>query len=87
MSEVDFHGNYEIFKDGVSINDIEQGELGDCYYLSALSVLSSKLTRERFIFVNSEQEWKECGALCIKFFDGGKEDIVIIDDYLPMVND
>jgi hypothetical protein len=85
MSEENFHqGSYEIFMDGVSVNDVEQGELGDCYYLSALSCLDGKRTRERFVFLSSEEEWKECGAICIRFFDGGKEDIVIIDDYLPL---
>jgi hypothetical protein len=58
MSECDFQDNYSVFKDGVSLQDVEQGELGDCYYLSALAVLNSHLTRDRFVFLNSEEEWK-----------------------------
>jgi hypothetical protein len=27
-----------------------------------------------------------CGAFCIKFYDGAREDIVIIDDFMPLVN-
>mgnify|MGYP002630338793 CR=1 FL=1 len=85
MSENDYHGGpYEVFKDGVSVADVQQGQLGDCYYLSALAVLQSKLTRERFVFLNSEDEWKACGAFCISFYDGGREDIVIVSDHLPL---
>ena len=60
--------------------------LGDCYYLSALAVLGNHLTKDRFMFVNDEDEWLRCGAFCIKFFNNGKEDIVIIDDQFPVVN-
>jgi len=35
-----FDGNFELFKDGVSVQDIRQGQLGDCYYLSAMSVMN-----------------------------------------------
>ena len=77
---------YKLFADGVSVNDIRQGALGDCYFLSAMTVLGSQLTRERFVFINSEEELRECGAFCVSFFDDGKENIIIIDDYLPQVN-
>lgn len=35
------------------------------------------------MFLHDENEWLQCGAFCIKFFNNGKEDIVIIDDYFP----
>lgn len=35
------------------------------------------------MFLHDEHEWLQCGAFCIKFFNNGKEDLVIIDDYLP----
>jgi len=69
------------------VNDIRQGQLGDCYYLSAMSCLSGQQTRDRFVTLESEEEWKQCGAFCISFFDGGKEDIVIVDDKLPLYGD
>jgi hypothetical protein len=31
-----------VFTDGVDPNDIEQGALGDCYYLAILSALAEK---------------------------------------------
>jgi len=58
--------------------------MGDCYFLSAIAVLGSAMTRDKFVTLESEDEFKTCGAFCIKFYDGGKEDYVIIDDFIPM---
>lgn len=38
-----------LFKDGASHEDITQGALGDCYLLSALSVLGNDKTVELFV--------------------------------------
>jgi len=46
--------------------------------------MGNKFTREKFVFMNTEDEWKKTGAYCIRFFDDGKETFVIIDDKLPM---
>lgn len=73
-------GPFTIFKDGVANTDVHQQELGDCYYISALAVLNYEDVRDKFIF-ESEAEFMQCGAFCIKFYNNGKEDIVIIDDY------
>lgn len=68
--------------------DVRQGALGDCYFLSAIAVLGSAQTREKFIFIDGPDEWYECGAFCVKFYDGGKENIVIIDDaFLRLYDD
>lgn len=74
-----------MFKDGVDVNDIDQGALGDCYYLSALGVLGSRLTRDLFFTIENADEWREVGAICVRFFVDGKPDYVIIDDYLPLL--
>ena len=69
-----------LFKDGVDVNDISQGALGDCYYLSALGVLGSRGTRDCFFFIENADEWREIGAICVRFYIDGKPDYVIIDD-------
>jgi hypothetical protein len=61
--------SHVVFKDGVDSNDVQQGSLGDCYFLSAMAVLGSKLTREKFIFLNTDDEFMTCGAFCIKFYE------------------
>jgi len=73
--------NYQVFEDGISPDDIIQGSIGDCYFLSAVGSLTKFshyidrlfLTKERtkehlygvFIYINAS--WK----------------LVIIDDFLP----
>lgn len=72
MSEHTVEGSgFKLFEDGVDILDIKQGALGDCYYLSALGVLGSQLTRDRFIWISTDDEWENCGAICIKFYSKG----------------
>lgn len=31
-----------------------------------------------------ENEWKQTGAVCIEFWDQGKPDYVVVDDFLPI---
>jgi len=50
-------------------------------------VLGNKFTRDKFIFINNEEEWKQTGAFCVRFYDDGKESIVVVDDLIPMRND
>ena len=78
--------SHVVFLDGADASDLNQGMLGDCYFLSALAVLGTKVTREKFIFLNTDEEFMQCGAFCIKFYLNGIEDIVIIDDLYPMIN-
>ena len=76
-------GGKELFKDGIDASDIKQGTCGDCYLLSAFSCLGNNFTRDKFVFIESEQEWKKTGAFCVRFYDDGKESIVIVDDLIP----
>lgn len=77
--------NTPLYHDGVDVNDITQGALGDCYYLSALGVLGNRGTRDCFFSIENPEEWRELGALCVRFYIDGKPDYVIIDDKLPMM--
>lgn len=79
--------NFKVFVDGVDATDIKQGTCGDCYLLSAFAVMGNKFTREKFVFLNNEEEWKKSGAFCVRFFDDGKESFVIIDDKLPIMDE
>ena len=65
--------------------DVKQGALGDCYYLSAISVLGDKFVKECLVTAPEEAG---CGAFCVKFFKSGEEEeYVIIDSNFPISND
>ncbi len=45
-----------LFKDKINHLDVVQGALGDCYFLSAISVLGDKFVKK--IIISSEEEWR-----------------------------
>ena len=58
MSEHKMKGKKcELFVDGVDIKDIDQGALGDCYFLSAIGVLGPQAIKLMFYVVNDIEEW------------------------------
>jgi len=62
--------------------DVKQGRLGDCYFLSALSVLGEKYLKECLCTYPDEIG---CGAYCVRFFNDQKEaEFVLVDDYFPV---
>ena len=71
-----------IFEDGVEPNDINQGQLGDCYYLATLSSLAEFEDRVQAMFVTKEVN--AAGIYLMKLFINGNETPVVVDDYLPV---
>ena len=86
-----------LFRDGASHEDITQGTLGDCYLLSALSVLGNDRTVELFAcqadgIPSSEKtddphHWKKTGCFMLKFSKDGNFQYIIVDDWIPMCNE
>ncbi len=70
-----------IFEDGIEPNDINQGQLGDCYFLAALSSLAEFPERVQQLFVTKTVN--KAGIYLMRFFLNGQETPVIVDDYLP----
>lgn len=50
----DDEGDLNVFQDDVTPSDIKQGALGDCYFLSSLSVIAEKSDRIKRMFLVSE---------------------------------
>lgn len=62
-------------------NDIDQGALGNCYYLATLSSLAEFEDRVKAMFVTKEVN--EAGIYLMKFFINGREQEVVVDEHLP----
>lgn len=75
-----------LYSDGVSHRDVQQGALGDCYFLSAISVLGGPNVKD-IILDQDNDEWRKTGCFMLRFFKDGQPETVIIDDYLPVRDD
>uniref|UniRef100_T1IN91 Calpain catalytic domain-containing protein n=1 Tax=Strigamia maritima TaxID=126957 RepID=T1IN91_STRMM len=82
-----------LFVDGISSLDASQGQLGNCWFIAACSVLAQEKELWNKVIPNhEEQEWdsehpeKYCGIFCFRFWRFGKWMDVVIDDYLPTIN-
>ena len=78
--------NYEIFHEGASFDDIIQGSLGDCYFLSVLGSLCiyPKLIEKLFFSKNlTKSKNHQYG---IYFYINGIWKLILIDDYFPARN-
>ena len=71
-----------IFEDGVEPNDINQGQLGDCYFLAALSSLAEFPDRVKEMFVT--KTINKAGIYMVRLFLNGNETLVTVDDHLPV---
>ena len=71
----------KIFDDKITIKEIRQGELGDCYFLSSLAALSTLpyLIREKFRLTKPNKY----GYLEVILFIDGEWQIIFIDDFFP----
>lgn len=75
----------EIFFGQIEPTDIKQGALGNCYFLSAISVLTEYPDRVRKMFVS--QKMNKQGVFGIKMYKNGERQTVIIDDSIPCDSD
>ena len=73
--------NYKVFSEGCSADDILQGSIGDCYFLSAIGSLCRfpKLI-DRLFYIKEKTKQHEYG---IYIFINGLWELVLIDDYFP----
>ncbi len=77
----DIKSDMKIFNDKITIKEIRQGELGDCYFLSSLAALSTLpyLIREKFRLTKPNK----FGYLEVILFIDGEWQIIFIDDFFP----
>uniref|UniRef100_A0AC34RFW6 Calpain catalytic domain-containing protein n=1 Tax=Panagrolaimus sp. JU765 TaxID=591449 RepID=A0AC34RFW6_9BILA len=78
----------KLFVEGASPNDVTQGILGNCWFVSACSALTHNLALlEQVIPDADDQEWDPknsyCGIFRFRFWRFGKWVEIVIDDLLP----
>jgi len=81
--------NIAVIKDGAHPEEVCQGGLGDCWMISALSILALKPERIERLIVNTRDETHNVsasrhGVYCVRICKNGYWQNVYIDDYLPM---
>lgn len=73
---------YSIFKDKIDPQDINQGMLGNCYYLSAISSIAEHSDRIKKLFLS--RNVNDFGVYCVALCLNGMWEEVIIDDQFPV---
>lgn len=77
--------NPEVFAQGLGSNDIGQGQLGDCWFLSALSVVAySKPELLKNLIHENCRTYREDGLYVVRFYKMGYHNIVHVDDKFPV---
>jgi len=71
-----------VFLPPIDANDIRQGSLGNCWFMSACSVLTQKPEALMGVFVT--KEYNEQGVYGLRFFKNGQVANVTVDDWLPV---
>ena len=83
IDEIENYDNYEVFVEGATIDDIKQGDINDCYFLSAIGSLCNY--PDFFDKLFHIKEKSEEHAYGIYLYLNGKWKLVLIDDYFPYV--
>ena len=73
--------NYQVFFDGIVNDDIIQGNLGDCYFLSAICALCKFPKLVEKLFYIKEKCVEHCYGCYYRL--SGVWKLVLIDDYFP----
>ncbi|MFM7850742.1 MAG: C2 family cysteine protease [Flammeovirgaceae bacterium] len=72
----------KVFSTGITPNDIKQGGLGNCYYLSVLSAMAEFPERIEACFHTKEPN--SAGIYLMFLYVNGAVTPVIVDDYVPV---
>jgi hypothetical protein len=68
-----------LFQNGISYEDIDQGGVGDCYFLSGLAATAFRSPSTiSSMFINNGDN-----TYTVRFFNNGVVDYVTVDNYLP----
>ena len=71
---------------GISVKDIEQGWLGDCWFLAAATALAEVPGRIERMFLNNKNEASPNGIYGVNLYTLGVPHTVLVDDWLPLMS-
>jgi len=80
----DIKSSWTVIRDNFDPTDIEQGELGDCWFLSALAVLSENPVLLEHLLLT--KKYNATGAYQLMFCKSGHWTTVTIDDHFPITD-
>lgn len=73
--------NPVLFADGADPLDINQGAIGDCWYMSALSVMTQR--QKELLDLFESKEHSAAGVFSVNFYKNGERINVLIDSHFP----
>ena len=77
----EFMRNPKLFDDGIDPNDINQGALGNCWFLASIASVAENPALIKRIFIT--QEYNEQGIYQLRICKNGEWVKVTVDDYIP----
>lgn len=80
--------NPEVIYNGMGAEDISQGDVGDCWFLSAMSVVAYNRPDliEKLLHEDS-RKFREDGLYILRFYKMGYQRLIIVDDRFPVNRD
>ena len=76
--------DYQVFYEGITFNDVIQGGLGNCYFLSAICALTKYSNAIEDLFYIKEKSKEHCYGIYLRI--NGKWKLILLDDYIPCDN-
>eukprot|EP01022_Parablepharisma_sp_SALTPOND_P026586 TRINITY_DN64445_c0_g1_i1.p1 TRINITY_DN64445_c0_g1~~TRINITY_DN64445_c0_g1_i1.p1 ORF type:complete len:1204 (-),score=5.94 TRINITY_DN64445_c0_g1_i1:53-3520(-) len=75
---------FEVFE-GIDINDIQQGALGDCYFLCSIAAVAEFPDRIMNLFLTKSSN--DAGCYALTCYVMGQPRTIVLDDYFPYDNE
>ena len=70
---------------GIRPGDVDQGQIGDCWFISAASALAEDYERLERVFLNTEAS-TSVGIYALNFYALGVPITITIDDLVPVID-
>ena len=80
----EIHPEAKLVIGGLSANDVVQGDLGDCWLLSAFSLVAANKSLFKKLF---KQVDEDAGKYTVRFYLDKKWTEVTVDDFLPCLEE